>query len=378
MSAMAIEATTVAVNAMFLDPGVSGGVETYVRAMVPEMQRQAPQVRFVVCTTGRGAASLKADPAFGPVEVIALRSEEGQRLRRGRAEQLALPRVARRHGARLLWSPASTSPLWPGMPTVITLHDATMFEHATFGLVTTQAMRLTMQGPARRADALIVGSAAARDQICRVMGLDPARFTVVHHGAGRPDGDPAPAALVRDRYDLQGARVILCVAAKRPHKNQELLVRALGALPDDVVLVLAGHPEPYDEELRALAGTEGVAGRVRFADYVPDEDLEGLLALADVAAFPSLAEGFGLPVAEAMGRGLPVVASDIPVFHEVGGDAATYTDPHDPAAAAAALASALEAGPERRQASRAQAARFTWPAAAGGTLAVFDRVLRAR
>lgn len=116
MSAMAIEATTVAVNAMFLDPGVSGGVETYVRAMVPEMQRQAPQARFVVCTTGRGAALLKADPAFGPVEVVALRSEEGQRLRRGRAEQLALPRVARRHGAGCCGAPPPPRRCGPACP----------------------------------------------------------------------------------------------------------------------------------------------------------------------------------------------------------------------------------------------------------------------
>ena len=372
MSAMAIEATTVAVNAMFLDPGVSGGVETYVRAMVPEMQRQAPQVRFVVCTTGRGAASLKADPAFAPVEVIALRSEEASGCAGAAPPSL---RVVRRH-ARLLWSPASTSLLRPGMPTVITLHDATMFEHATFGFVTTQAMRLTMQGPARRADALIVGSAAARDQICRVMGLDRARFTVVHHGAGRPDGDPAPEAQVRERYDLHGARVILCVAAKRPHKNQELLVRALARLPDDVVLVLAGHPEPTTRSCAPWPPPSRSPPRA-LRDYVPDEDLEGLLARRRgrlSRRWPRASP----PVAEAMGRGLPVVASDIPVFHEVGGDAATYTDPHDPAAAAAALDAALHAGPDVRRASRAQAAQFTWPAAAAGTLAVFDRVLRAR
>jgi len=376
MSPMSIRPATVAVNAMFLDPGVSGGVETYVRALVPEMHRQAPRIRFVVCTTGRGAAALRADPAFAGIDVAQLPAEEGQRLRRGRAEQLTLPRVARRRGADLLWSPASTAPLRaPGMRTVITMHDATMFEHATFGRVTTQAMRFTMLGPARRADGLIVGSAAARDQICRALGLDPARFTVVHHGAGRPGPVAAPEPGVRATYGLRDARVILCVAAKRPHKNQELLIRALHGVPDDVVLVLAGHPEPYDAELRTLAAAEGVAGRVRFADYVPDDELEGLFALADVAAFPSLAEGFGLPIAEAMARGLPVVAADTPVFREVGKGAARYVDPRDPVAAAAALTAALDAGPDVRAASRTQGGAFTWEASAAGTLAVFERVL---
>lgn len=376
---MPIGPTTVAVNAMFLDPGVSGGVETYVRALVPEMTRQSASIRFVVCTTGRGAAALRADPAFAGIDVVRLPAEDGQRLRRGRAEQLALPRTARKHGADLIWSPASTAPLWAdGLRTVITLHDVTMFEHDTFGFVTTQAMRFTMLGPARRADALISGSAAARDQSCRVFSLDPARFTVVHHGAGRPGGSSAAEEDVRAAYDLGDARVVLCVSAKRPHKNQELLVRALPHLPADVVVVLAGHPEPYDLELRALATAEGVADRVRFVDYVPDDDLEGLFALADVAAFPSLAEGFGLPVIEAMARGVPVVASDIPVFREIAGDLARFFDPHDPRAAATVIAAALDVGDDVRASSRTHAGGYTWEAAATGTLAVFDRVLGGR
>ncbi len=369
----------IAVNAMFLDPGVSGGVETYVRALVPTMAQLAPAARFIVFTTGRGSTALRADPAFAGVEIVRLPAEEGQRLRRLRAEQLALPRAARRRGADLLWSTASVAPVRPGMRSAITLHDVTMFEHATFGRLTTTAMRLTMETPARHADVLISGSAAARDRACAVFGLDPSRFVVVPHGAGRPPADlvaVTPELKVRERYGLSGARVVLCVAAKRPHKNQELLVRAMTSLPEDVVLVLAGHPEPYDTDLRELARTSGVDRRVRFADYVPDADLEALFALADVAAFPTRAEGFGLPVVEAMARGVPVVAADIPVLREVGGDAVLYADPDDPGAAAAAIQQALAHYDKLAAAGHDRARCFTWEAAAQGTLDAFDRALR--
>ena len=96
---------------------------------------------------------------------------------------------------------------------------------------------------------------------------------------------------MRERLGLGDRRVVLCVAAKRPHKNQELLVRAAERLPADVVIVLAGHPEPYDRELRSLAATLGVAEKVIFADYVPPNDLEALWDMAACAAFPDARRG---------------------------------------------------------------------------------------
>ena len=128
--------------------------------------------------------------------------------------------------------------------------------------------------------------------------------------------------------------MVLCVATKRPHKNQELLVRAATQLPDDVVVVLAGHPEPYDAELRSLAGGLGVDGSVVFADYVPDAELEALWGMAGCAAFPTRAEGFGMPVLEALARGVPVACSDLPVLREIGGELPRFFDPDDPADAA--------------------------------------------
>lgn len=366
-------------NALFLDPGVSGGPETYLRGLAPAIARARPDVELTIVTTRSGATALVADGWTDFARVVALPCEDGQRLRRQVAEQVKLPSLARARGFDILHSLASIGPVHtPGVRHVVTLHDVTFMHQRTFGRVTTLGMRAIVEGAARDADALLSGTAAARDDVCATLGLDPARFVVAHHGrrpAPRPDG--LPIARVTAEYDLEGARVVLCVGAKRPHKNQELLVRALPQLPEHVVLALVGHPEPYDRELRELAAGLDVAGRVRFIDYVPDDDLEALFRIAGVFAFPTLGEGFGLPVIEALDRGLPVACSSIPVLREVGDDAVQLFDPYDPASAAAAITRAFADGDRIRSAGPAWAARFTWEAAAQATLDAYDRALRA-
>jgi glycosyltransferase involved in cell wall biosynthesis len=182
---------------------------------------------------------------------------------------------------------------------------------------------------------------------------------------------------VRSRFGLGTGPVVVCVGAKRPHKNQAVLVQAMRQLPPDLRLVLAGHAEPYEETLRAQARELGVAERVVFAGWVPDADLEGLWATARVAALPTLAEGFGLPLVEAMARGAPVAASDLPVLREVGGSWPTYFDPRDPSDAARAI-KALLADPPDPEGGRRWAERYTWSAAAQATWGVYDRAAARR
>jgi glycosyltransferase involved in cell wall biosynthesis len=145
-------------------------------------------------------------------------------------------------------------------------------------------------------------------------------------------------------------------------------------LDGDVVIVLAGHTEPYELTLRALTAELGLADRVRFVGYVSDADLGGLWSVAACAAFPTLGEGFGIPVIEALAHGLPVAVSDIPVLREVGGELPHYFDPHDPVDAARAIAAAL-ADTGAPSLGPARAARFTWSSAAQGTHEVYERVL---
>jgi glycosyltransferase involved in cell wall biosynthesis len=144
------------------------------------------------------------------------------------------------------------------------------------------------------------------------------------------------------------------------------------------VLVLPGYPTPYEAELRALAGRLGTTGALRFLDWVSPEDLEGLYALADVFAFPSLYEGFGLPPLEAMARGVPVVTSARGSLAEVVGDAALVVDPESVDQIAAAIARLLDDGAERerlRALGRTRAAGFTWEKTAERTAAAYRRAL---
>jgi glycosyltransferase involved in cell wall biosynthesis len=369
----------VVLNALFLAPGASGGPETYLRGLAPALADVRPDARFTIVTTHSGAEALRGDGWEQRFAIRGLPCEDAQRLRRQLAEQVALPALARRWKADLIHSLASVAPIrTPGVRHAITLHDVTFFRFETFNPVTTWGMRQVVSRAARHADTLITATAAARDEICAILPLDPAQFTIVPHGAERPkEVEPAPEDEVRRRYRLEGARVVLCVGSKRPHKNQEVLVRAAQLLDPDVVVVLAGHPEPYDVELRALAANLGVEERLRFADYVPDADLESLWRLAGCAALPTLAEGFGIPLIEAMSRGLSVAASDIPVLREVGGDLPFWFDPHNPGSAATAISAALDDS-ECREAGPQWAARYTWRAAAEGTWDAYERALRTR
>jgi glycosyltransferase involved in cell wall biosynthesis len=363
-------------NALFLDPGGSGGPETYLRGLAQALHQARPGTRLTVATTRSGARALRADGWEEWAEVRAFPCEEGQRFRRQTCEQVLLPVLARRWGADLIHSLANVGPIrTPGTPHVITLHDVTFFKLNTFNAVTTFGMRQVVALAARHADRLIAGTAAARDEVVGQLALEPQRFSVVHHGATPAAwGSATPEARVRERLGLGARRVVLCVAAKRPHKNQELLVRAAALLPADVVVVLAGHPEPYDRELRSLAAALGVVEKVIFADYVPPNDLEALWDMAGCAAFPTRAEGFGLPMIEALLRGIPVACSDLPVLREVGGEFPFFFDPDDAEGAARAVGSAL-ATQRPLPGAREWAAKFTWQAAAEGTWDVYDRVL---
>jgi glycosyltransferase involved in cell wall biosynthesis len=370
---------SVALNALWLAPGDSGGPETYMRELVRALANEYPGLRMVLYTTGSGERALAADGFGDLVDLRALPVEEYARVRRQVSEQLMLPIAARRAGVQLLHSLASTAPIRSfGLPTAITLHDVTFMHIATFGRVTTWGMSQVVGRAARHADALIAVSAAARDDICATLEIDPARFTVVPHGmTAGPRAEPGDEDKLRTRLGLAPSRrVVLCVAAVRPHKNQELLVRAIPHLPEDVDVVLAGRREPYAETVDRAASELGVGDRLHAPGYLADDDLERLWSIASCAAFPTRAEGFGMPVLEALSRGVPVACSDIPVLREVGGNVPRYFDPADPRAAAAAVTAALDDS-ERGTAGIAHAGRFSWAEAARGTMDAYERALAA-
>ncbi len=186
------------------------------------------------------------------------------------------------------------------------------------------------------------------------LGVDPARLAVTPYGCRRrPTLVATSETDLRERLGLGEARILLCIAQKRPYKNQASLVRALPALGPEVVLVAPGGSTEYEGELRRLAVELGVSNRLRLPAWLSETDLAGLYALSEVFALPSRLEGFGLPVLEAMAHGLPVACADIGALREVSGNAALRFDPDDQAAIETCLTRLFSRCPPAPRADRA-------------------------
>jgi glycosyltransferase involved in cell wall biosynthesis len=259
---------------------------------------------------------------------------------------LELAAVIRSVNAAALYVPypTFTPPVRP-CPFVVTVHDCTIEKEVRFaGDRRRQAWtRMITRSVLRRAAAMTAPSRASLAEIGRHYPQAP-NPTLVPNGVDLGQFQDVSAAEViaaRDRYQLPDT-FILTVGAHRPHKNHEVLVRALAAVPGDVSLVVVGGIDPgFADPLPGLIAGLGLTSRVRLVPNVADEWLPAVYHAASVFAFPSLAEGYGLPVLEAMAAGTPVVMSDIDVLAEVAGPAARMVAPHDAAGWAAALTAVL-------------------------------------
>jgi len=372
-------APRIGLNLLFLAPGETGGMETYARALIPELVRAWPEAEWVAFT-GR---ELAGGPPLGPgVRTVALPTRAASRAHRTAVEQALLPGAVRRHRVDLLHSFATTMPAFVPAATVTTVHDLI---YARFPETHGRALALGMTVLARvtvaRADRLLAVSESTRSDLVALLHADAGRIDVVHGGPGHPlTARPTPEAELRARLGLGDAPVVLSVSAKRPHKNLARLIEAIATSRADPppVLVVPGYANAHEEELRAAAVRLGAADRVCFTGWVGDGDLEGLYALSTLMAFPSLAEGFGLPVLEAMRRGVPVACSDTTSLPEVAGDAALLFDPLDVDAMRDAVDRLLGDGPLRGELvarGRERASWFSWERTAAGTVASYRRAL---
>jgi len=299
-----------------------------------------------------------------------------------RGEQQYVPRMAARAGADVIHSLASTAPLWSRAARVTTVHDLhyRLVPEAHFG-VRGLGMRVLVPAAVRRSRRVIVDAASTREDLVRHLRTPAGKIDVVPLAADPvTDVAPTPEPELRERLGLASRPAVLSVSAKRPHKNLMRTLEALAAIPAQrrPVLVLPGYPTPHEDELRDRARALGIGDDVVFLGWISAADLEGLYALASLVVFVSLYEGFGLPVLEAMRRGVPVVTSDRSSLPEVAGDAALTVDPQDVRSIAAAIERVL--GDEvlaarLRAAGRAQAARFSWERTAALTARSYARAL---
>ena len=374
----------VGLNLVYLVPGETGGMETYARELIPALLAERPELQLTAFVN-RDAMAARNGPWHDLVRTVTVPVSIRRRIEWVRGEQQLLPRLAESAGVELVHSLASTAPAWGRFRRVVTIHDVIyrIYPEAHLG-IRSLGMRLLVPLAARRSDRIIVPSRSTGEDVVRLLGVPAEKVDVVSQGVGASVGSSeAAAGEARMRYELGERQVLLAVSAKRPHKNLIRLLDALALIPAErrPVLVLPGYRTPYEDKLRRHAALNALEGDVRLVGWVSAADLEGLYRAATCFVFPSLYEGFGLPILEAMARGVPVACSNRGSLGEVAEGAARLFDPEDTASIAAAIDEVL-GDPALRERLRglglAQAAKFSWVATARGTLASYERALASR
>lgn len=286
--------------------------------------------------------------------------------------QLRLPRELWRHRPDLVFAPAHVVPfLSPGRAVTI-VHDLAFERHPeAYSTRDRRYLRLTTRWAERRCRLLITPSEATRQDLLQLHRVDPARVVTVHPGGGERVQELG-AEEVERRLGALGVTppYVLQVGRVEHKKRPQLALRAVERL-GGLRLVLAGAtPDPE------LAGQLGSSPACSLLGRVTDPDREALYEGAAAVVMPSIYEGFGFPLLEAMRRGAPVVATEVSSLPEIGGDAAYYVeDPADQASFAATLARAIEDRPQLAIRGRARASRFTWDRCTSGVAEVLRAAL---
>ena len=372
----------VGLNLVFLVPGETGGTETYARELIGALVALSPQTQFTAFVN-REAAAEQGAPWGELIPAVTVPVRASNRFEWVRGEQQLLPRLAARNGVDLLHSLANTGPVWGSFRRVVTIHDLIyrIVPEAHLGLLRL-GMRVLVPLAARRSHRIITVSESTRQDLTRLLRVPASKIDVVHEGLGAQRVEAVGEQEIRSWIGAEARPIVLSVSALRPHKNLARLLGALSRIPAErrPLLALPGYPTAYERELRRRAGELGVAADVRFLGWVDDARLEGLYASASAFVFPSLYEGFGLPVLEAMARGVPVACSGQGALAEVAGEAALRFDPESEQSIADAIERLLTDRLLARRlsdAGHARAATFSWSETAAGTLASYERAMRA-
>jgi glycosyltransferase involved in cell wall biosynthesis len=354
------------------------GLETYARELTTALLDERPGLRITAFVNREAAA----DRTWGElVPTVTVPVYGRRRADWVRGEQVLLPRRAERTGVDIVHSLAGTAPAWGAFKRVVTIHDVIYKLHPEAHGWRTLALRVLIPLAARRSDRVVVPSESTQRDLERLLHVPPEKVDVVPNGIGATPVENWPSAEeVRQRHDLGTGPFLLTVSLKRPNKNLTRLLDALALIPSvrRPLLALAGHTTPYERTLQKHAERIGVAPQTRFLPWIPAEELEGLYRAATAFVFPSLYEGFGLPVLEAMSRGVPVSCSNRGALAEVADAAALTFDPEDARAIATAIETLISDEDERTRLARAgleNAARFSWAETARKTLASYESVL---
>jgi glycosyltransferase involved in cell wall biosynthesis len=352
------------------------GIGRYMKCLAEAVTAQSPEHEYLLVLPPGGEDLVNAPQAEKICPELKYYSVR---------EQIELPRILRSHRVDLLHSPHFLLPLLPSCPAVVTIHDVIYL--ACPQDLPSRAGRLYYRGMmnacSRMAARIITDSEYSRDEIVRHLHADPAKIEVIYPGVDpgfQRVTDAAQLAAVRAKYGLD-PEFILCVGIYKLRKNHAGLLRAFQRLRQSGVnaqLAIAGPMAEGESVLRRLAAELGIAAHVVFTGFVDEPDLRALYSAASVCVCPSLYEGFGFTVLEAMACGTPVVCSSAASLPEVAGQGALYVNPHNPEEIASQLlrvfsdadlrAALIERGWKNLQ-------RFSWQDTAAQTLAVYHQAL---
>ena len=383
-----------------LPGGENGGAKVFVLELLRRLAVLVPQTRFVLLTRAESHDELAAldapnverrlvlgaaEPApvrpalwvrvarrlarYLPGRIRTLAARAGYRLMRHRRRAGAMS-LLRDIGAELLFCPF-TAPTYaePGVPVVSVVHDLQYLSYPQFFEAADIGHRdQVFRAACNEATLLVAISDYARDSVIRQGALAPDRVRTIHHRLGKRFGGVAGTGrAVLSGLGLASGRYLIYPANFWKHKNHEMLLTAFGmatrgGLPDDIRLVCTGAPCARREFLMRAAAAMGLGARIVFPGYVATEELGALLGNSAGMVFPSLYEGFGMPVIEAMTAGVAVACSNATSLPEIATGAAILFDPRVPAQIAAALLELVN-DPARRaglvSAGLARAAEFS-------------------
>lgn len=374
----------VGVNTLFLIPGEVGGSQTYLLETLRALAAGYPETSLVLFTHLENDAYLRERlEAYRPISFDCLRFKASRRPVRILREQIELPWRVRRHRLDGLWSPGYTAPRVGRVPQVVSILD---MQYQRFPDDLTPLARkvthLLVSMATRRARRILTLSEFSKSEIIQLTAAAHDRIDVAPLAA-----NPVFSLRMNERTRIEILRRLLpddapflfCVANTYPHKNVATLVDAFGRLIGRLAcrLVLVGKPRRGEPAVRqALAALPDGAPVTRLESVTLDE-LVALYQSCETFVFPSLYEGFGLPVLEAMSAGTPVVAADIPPALEIGGEWIWRCNARDPAALANAVCAAVNEPPAKRRrridGARRRAQTFDWAHTARRTHTAFEK-----
>lgn len=369
----------IGVNLLFLLPGVVGGTETYAVSLLKALGQIDPENEYRMFINKE---SDRLETPFHP-NFKKIVCPVGARIRVARYlwEQTLLPLQARGQGLDLLHSLGYVQPFRAPCPSVVTIHDLNFHNLARWMPYEKRAvLRFFVTRSARRAAHIITVSEFSKQQIVEILEIPEDKVTVTYNAVKQRVRQAQPFETVCEQYGVHRP-YILALSSLSPHKNMASLIKAFAILRQkgfrELQLVVAGHPPRDKRSLELLVQDHRLLDAVIFTGYVGDDILPTLYGHAEAFVFPSLYEGFGIPVLEAFLYGAPVACSNAAALPEIAGDAACYFDPTNVEEMADVISRLLCDQDLRKSLIRKgkeRVAQFTWEETARKTLEVYRQV----